>query len=80
MDMVIHKTEGNNTIPESLVRFAENIVKTKPVPVIGKDLLPGITTEDHVVNGTICMNTRFARHVIKLPPSANLQDPHWFHG
>jgi hypothetical protein len=45
----------------------EDIVKTKPVPVIGKDLLPGVATEDHVVNGTICMNTRFTRHVIRLP-------------
>lgn len=60
MDVVAHKTEGNDTVAKSLVRFVENIVKTKLVPVIGKNLLPGVATEDHVVNGTFCMNTRFA--------------------
>ncbi len=73
MDMVAHKAEGNDTVPEPLVRFVENIVKTKPVPVIGKDLLPGVTTQNHVVDGTIGMNTSLARHDIKLPLSANLQ-------
>jgi hypothetical protein len=64
MDMGAHKAEGNYPVAESLVRFVENIVKTKPVPVIGKDLLPVVTTEDHVVNGTFCMNTRFAWHEV----------------
>lgn len=62
MEMVGHQAKGKNLVMESLARSLENLVEAIAVPVVGENILTGISAKDYVVYPSRRVNARFACH------------------
>ncbi|MDT8336126.1 MAG: hypothetical protein RQ753_10550 [Desulfurivibrionaceae bacterium] len=68
MYMVRHQTIGVNPTAESAEHFLKKKKKTAPVRFFEKNILPGITTLDHMIKSAGIMKSRFASHNEKYLP------------
>ena len=67
MDMIAHAAEGMNPEAKSIGPFLKEEIKARIVFLIEEDLLPAVSPEHHVIDGTGKVNSGFPCHFSPQP-------------
>jgi hypothetical protein len=72
VDVIRHQAKRMNTITVPLDPFLEQQVEAISVGIIIKDVLPGVSTQYHMVECSRKMNSWFSGHGMILPPNSTI--------